>query len=502
MPADPNGAWYTSGIRLGTPALTTRGFGHDEFDRVAELIVDVLQNTQPGTTKAGAPSKATYTLADGRRRPGPGRVGRDARQAPALPGARAELTPGSGGGLEQVEAEAGDPRRSAAISCSSGVGSASRSSTGSADRPAEEEQLEGVGAPDGAPRGRRSPRRGARRTYARDDHLVELGQPAGRQAPDLHVADEQLAEVEAQRRGIQNPKSISVKSLGPGSSEQVVGAGVAVRGAAGTGLELVGVLRDPVSGRRQAVAQVVVEGAGHQRVLPQLLGRSAPGARAAAAVPRRRCATVHSSVTDAGELRHAPGSRRADPGGTPRVRSGRRPRGGPATGTFSSQTAVESSSRSKTASARGIVRPSGRTGHRGRSGRSSASVRHGTRSAPPVALLGWHHLEERRAGPRLDVLDEHARTCAARGPCRRSRCTHAAGGRRDRGEVVVDGLGPRFDHVHPRLVEEVGHQTAQLRRRRRRRHRGRCGRSWSLRVLGEKATFSFRTVLEDLALGR
>ncbi len=65
VPADPNGAWYTSGIRLGTPALTTRGFGHDEFDNVAELIVQVLQNTQAGTNKAGAPSKATYQLADG-----------------------------------------------------------------------------------------------------------------------------------------------------------------------------------------------------------------------------------------------------------------------------------------------------------------------------------------------------------------------------------------------------------------------------------------------------
>ncbi|WP_340540293.1 glycine hydroxymethyltransferase [Nocardioides sp. GXZ039] len=65
VPADPNGAWYTSGIRLGTPALTTRGFGHDEFDRVAELIVEVLGSTEPGTTKAGAPSKASYVLADG-----------------------------------------------------------------------------------------------------------------------------------------------------------------------------------------------------------------------------------------------------------------------------------------------------------------------------------------------------------------------------------------------------------------------------------------------------
>ena len=65
VPADPNGAWYTSGVRLGTPALTTRGFGHDEFDNVAELIVQVLSNTEAGTTKAGGPSKASYTLADG-----------------------------------------------------------------------------------------------------------------------------------------------------------------------------------------------------------------------------------------------------------------------------------------------------------------------------------------------------------------------------------------------------------------------------------------------------
>jgi glycine hydroxymethyltransferase len=64
IPADPNGAWYTSGIRLGTPALTTRGFGADDFDRVAELIVDVLSNTQPAAAASG-PSKAKYKLADG-----------------------------------------------------------------------------------------------------------------------------------------------------------------------------------------------------------------------------------------------------------------------------------------------------------------------------------------------------------------------------------------------------------------------------------------------------
>jgi glycine hydroxymethyltransferase len=65
VPSDPNGAWYTSGIRLGTPALTTRGFGPDEFDRVAELIVGVLANTSPSAAKNGNPSKAGYVLTDG-----------------------------------------------------------------------------------------------------------------------------------------------------------------------------------------------------------------------------------------------------------------------------------------------------------------------------------------------------------------------------------------------------------------------------------------------------
>jgi glycine hydroxymethyltransferase len=65
IPSDPNGAWYTSGIRFGTPALTTRGFGAAEFDRVAELVVDVLSNTKAGTTRDGKPSKASYHLAEG-----------------------------------------------------------------------------------------------------------------------------------------------------------------------------------------------------------------------------------------------------------------------------------------------------------------------------------------------------------------------------------------------------------------------------------------------------
>lgn len=64
IPADPNGAWYTSGVRIGTPAVTTLGMGVDEMDEIADLIVTSLTATEPTNTAAGAPSKAKFALAD------------------------------------------------------------------------------------------------------------------------------------------------------------------------------------------------------------------------------------------------------------------------------------------------------------------------------------------------------------------------------------------------------------------------------------------------------
>ncbi|NFV79923.1 serine hydroxymethyltransferase [Magnetospirillum aberrantis] len=42
IPFDPEKPTITSGVRLGTPAATTRGFGVEEFKKVGELIGDVL----------------------------------------------------------------------------------------------------------------------------------------------------------------------------------------------------------------------------------------------------------------------------------------------------------------------------------------------------------------------------------------------------------------------------------------------------------------------------
>ena len=52
IPFDPEKPTVTSGVRLGTPAATTRGFGVPEFKQIGEWIVEVLdaQAAKPGET--------------------------------------------------------------------------------------------------------------------------------------------------------------------------------------------------------------------------------------------------------------------------------------------------------------------------------------------------------------------------------------------------------------------------------------------------------------------
>lgn len=66
IPFDPNGAWYTSGLRFGTAALTSLGMGVPEMQEIAKIIKLVLSNTTANKitkgAKAGEQSKAKYTL--------------------------------------------------------------------------------------------------------------------------------------------------------------------------------------------------------------------------------------------------------------------------------------------------------------------------------------------------------------------------------------------------------------------------------------------------------
>lgn len=52
IPNDPKSPFVTSGIRLGTPAVTSRGLKEDDFDRVAEAIASVIKEGEDGVAKA------------------------------------------------------------------------------------------------------------------------------------------------------------------------------------------------------------------------------------------------------------------------------------------------------------------------------------------------------------------------------------------------------------------------------------------------------------------
>ena len=48
VPFDPLPPMQTSGIRVGSPAGTTRGFGEAEFSDIADMVADVLEGVKAG----------------------------------------------------------------------------------------------------------------------------------------------------------------------------------------------------------------------------------------------------------------------------------------------------------------------------------------------------------------------------------------------------------------------------------------------------------------------
>ena len=68
IPFDTNTPAITSGLRVGTPAVTTLGMGIEEMKTIASIIRYVVGNMKPGVIKsgkkAGEPSKIAYEIED------------------------------------------------------------------------------------------------------------------------------------------------------------------------------------------------------------------------------------------------------------------------------------------------------------------------------------------------------------------------------------------------------------------------------------------------------
>lgn len=59
VPGEPRSPFVTSGLRIGTPAVTTRGFGVKEVTQLAQWMCDVLDNLEDQATIARVAQQAT-----------------------------------------------------------------------------------------------------------------------------------------------------------------------------------------------------------------------------------------------------------------------------------------------------------------------------------------------------------------------------------------------------------------------------------------------------------
>lgn len=63
IPKDTNGPWYTSGVRMGTPAVTTLGLRQKEMKEIASIVISLLKEAKPAIdAKTGVPSRAAATV--------------------------------------------------------------------------------------------------------------------------------------------------------------------------------------------------------------------------------------------------------------------------------------------------------------------------------------------------------------------------------------------------------------------------------------------------------
>ena len=222
------------------------------------------------------------------------------------------------------------------------------------------------------------------RDVRRHDRLVELGQVVGATLADLDVADQELAEVEADRRAAPEAEVDHHQVVVLLAGQQVVGAGVPVAEQEGQGVGLGG-QRGRVGGRRaQPGAELVVEGRA-ERVLPDLVAHQ--DRHHLHRQPAGRVGAQASTGCRAGRrAARGPGWRRTVRGGTPPARTAAGPTSPAGPGPPPARWTT-TSRRGRRRRARGV--PSGRRAadRRGRSGRprprsSTARCRPPSRGTP------------------------------------------------------------------------------------------------------------------------
>ncbi|MCB1106932.1 MAG: glycine hydroxymethyltransferase [Chlamydiia bacterium] len=65
IPNDVNGVWYTSGVRMGTAALTSRGLKEEEMRQIADLMVDLLKASKASGVEGTKNSSKAKVSIDG-----------------------------------------------------------------------------------------------------------------------------------------------------------------------------------------------------------------------------------------------------------------------------------------------------------------------------------------------------------------------------------------------------------------------------------------------------
>lgn len=86
IPFDTNGPWYTSGIRMGTPATTTLGMGPEQMKEIASIAYDLLIEARPiFDEKTQKPSKSKAEVSPAALHKARERVGDLLKQFPLYP---------------------------------------------------------------------------------------------------------------------------------------------------------------------------------------------------------------------------------------------------------------------------------------------------------------------------------------------------------------------------------------------------------------------------------